>query len=62
MAKVKIVQIAMALSTDEYQAEYLDDKGRVWYQWSRQKSDGANGQPYTEYYWQQLDLPDEPEA
>jgi hypothetical protein len=57
MAKVKIIQIAIAGSTDmgcpEYAAEYLDDKGRVWVPSYPNSSTAPPA-------WTQLDLPDEP--
>lgn len=65
MAKVKIVQIALALSESESNSEYLDDKGRVWYQIRQLKPGVDAGKVKTaedyEIVWVQLDLPDEPE-
>jgi folate-binding Fe-S cluster repair protein YgfZ len=61
MSKVKIVQIALTSAADgaggaDIYGEYLDDKGRVWYQ-ARVKDE-----PTDAFYlqWRQLELPDEP--
>lgn len=61
MAKVKIVQMTLSVATDsvnglEERAEYLDDKGRVWYQIGKK----VNDEWVTE--WCQLPLPNEPEG
>lgn len=62
MNKVKIVQIATALSENESWSEYLDDKGRVWYQSSVYNRD-ENGDRVPPFYkWEQVELPDEPEV
>lgn len=61
MSKVKIVQIALSESEDTSRAEYLDDKGRVWYDGGRVVIDDAH--PSTRRWqseWKQLELPDEP--
>ena len=55
MAKVKIVQIALTDGEQGLYGEYLDDKGRIWYQHS-QRDDGNEW--ITE--WRQVDLPEEP--
>lgn len=66
MAKIKVVQVAIAMS-DENGADisYLDDKGRVWYDVGHlEKYDqdevkkSYKSRWITE--WKQVDLPDEP--
>jgi hypothetical protein len=57
MAKVKIVQIAIS-SHEDYPNEYLDDKGRIWFQ----KYVRDTGVVPGHYEWEQLKLPDEPKA
>lgn len=54
MPKIKVIQIAIAASTDDtWSMEYLDDKGRVW---ERIQLPGTRAQS-----WAQLTLPDEPQ-
>lgn len=61
--KIKVIQIAMGGGEDDAYAEYLDDKGRVWYQgghWEEgtnpHRTDGRTW--VTE--WMQVELPEEP--
>ncbi len=64
MTKIKVVQIALAGNTENADsAEYLDDKGRVWYLTSRrEKVVGGYDSDYTYINeWKQVDLPDEPQ-
>jgi hypothetical protein len=66
MAKVKIVQIAVAMNDQDTSLSYLDDKGRVWYDGGHlencpideNNTDGTKMRWVTE--WKQVDLPDEP--
>ena len=62
MSKIKIVQVSTACSETETWSEYLDDKGRVWFQ-VRQAIEGSGvaGVREYEYVWKQVDFPDEPE-
>lgn len=56
--KIKIVQIVMAASQEEFDYQYLDDQGRVWYQaghWDRQE---VPRNWVSE--WKLLELPEEP--
>lgn len=51
MAKIKVIQISVAVSIDDtWDLQYLDDKGRVWERFCR---DGKN-------VFEQLELPEEP--
>jgi hypothetical protein len=67
MSKIKVIQIAMAANSEEWDTQYLDDKGRVWRQTFRMVD---NEDPKTtdyrprvpEYYWEQVDLPEEPKS
>ena len=60
MAKVKIVQIAYKGPDDV--TEYVDDKGRVWYEAGHyEKEPGTALSIYVSDGWKQLDMPDEPE-
>lgn len=68
MAKIKVVQIAITMSsgldgsTDQY-AEYLDDQGRVWYQeqkWTYPEGSTRREDRTLTTEWKQLELPDEP--
>lgn len=64
MAKIKVVQIAMAASSEEWDTQYLDDKGRVWRQVFKlvdNPDENATSKKITEYFWTQIELPDEPE-
>ena len=60
MSKVKIIQIAVAASDTDTWSEYLDDKGRVWYQTSVYQGKNDSGAPLYNYEWRQIDLPEEP--
>ncbi len=72
MAKVKIVQIAVALASDsvnggEERQLFLDDKGRVWYPHAVPDEDkceydelGRRTKSVYKDAWSQLELPDEP--
>lgn len=68
MSKIKVIQIAIAASTDDtWYAQYLDDKGRVWYNATQYQSvtgpDGRVMEAATgRHEWTQLDLPEEPES
>ena len=66
MSKVKIVQIAIGGSSDEYDELFLDDKGRVWRDYGKNIKAGTNehGDDYYEWRsdWKQVDLPEEPES
>ena len=62
MSKIKITQIFS--NGDDCAAEYLDDKGRVWYQ---EYVAGHNspdfGVPVRGHYvWRQIDLPEDPDS
>ena len=61
MTKVKIVQIAYM--GEDNATEYLDDKGRVWYETGHyeQINQSTSHRRYVNDGWKQLDLPDEPE-
>lgn len=67
MSKIKIVQISVS-SHEDIVNEYLDDKGRVWYQTAvfteaHDKSDGTRmGRQFSHYEWKQVELPNEPES
>lgn len=53
MSKIKIVQIAIAASTDDtWCQQYLDDKGRVW--------EYINPTSDKEGYFTLIELPEEP--
>lgn len=64
MSKVKIIQIA--IGTDDYVNEYLDDQGRVWYHEAKFKTVQDATRPeqqvkiFDHYDWVMLDLPEEP--
>jgi hypothetical protein len=64
MVKIKIVQIAPAsLEGDRHQ--YLDDKGRVWYDGGHtEKYDQKEGSYKIRWVteWKQIELPGEPET
>lgn len=69
MSKVKIVQIAMAATEEEWDTQYLDDKGRVWRQsykmidnpkFTPEASVSDSRPEIAEYFWEQIDLPKEP--
>ena len=67
--KVKIVQIAKGYNPDgDDTTEYLDDKGRIWYQvchWEEGAVAVDQGVEHTREYvteWLQLELPEEPTA
>lgn len=69
MAAIKVVQIALAMGKDidgaEERAEYLDDKGRVWYQESKliyPAGSTSRADAHWESEWKQLELPEEPTA
>lgn len=61
MAKIKVVQIVN--HGDEYSPDYIDDKGRVWFQQyvKDQESPKFGGPIQGHYEWRQLSLPEEPE-
>lgn len=70
MSAIKVVQIAITMSssldgsTDQY-AEYLDDKGRVWYQeqkWVYPEGSTRREDRKLETEWKQVELPEEPAA
>lgn len=66
MTKIKVVQIAMAASTDDtWDAQYVDDLGRVWYQDPVYNEKSTIDPPgiakvFSHYEWKQLELPEEP--
>lgn len=58
MSRIKVTQIALVSQDGDTYAEYLDDKGRVWYQVSVRKT--VDGRTFHSHYeWKQLDLPEE---
>lgn len=68
MSKVKIVQIAIAASNDDtWDAQYLDNKGRIWYnaeqfQYITAPDDRVMEATTGRTEWKQIDLPDEPKT
>lgn len=65
MSKIKVVQIAYM--GDDDPTEYLDDKGRVWYDggYTEKYDEDAIKHSYKTRWvtvWKQIDLPDEPEG
>lgn len=59
MSKIKVVQIALTSNDTDSHSEYLDDKGRVWFQTQVFKGNIAGVSQY-EWEWKQLELPEEP--
>lgn len=70
MAKIKVIQIAMAASPDgaggsDSYAEYLDDQGRVWYQggkWVYPEGSVSEQERTWQVEWFQVELPEEPQS
>jgi hypothetical protein len=62
MSKIKVVQIVD--HGEEWPVEYLDDKGRVWYQkYIKEQMNPQFSVPERAHYeWRQLELPEEPES
>lgn len=63
MSKIKIVQIVMAASQEEFDYQYLDDKGRVWLQDGHWEMDSATSPGAGKHWvseWKLLELPEEP--
>lgn len=62
MPKIKVVQIALGKEDGSLYGEYLDDKGRIWYQQALyNKAKDFRNKTFSHYEWKQLELPDEPE-
>lgn len=68
--KIKVIQISVGYDNEGNDlSEYLDDKGRVWYQSGHTEQyqytppEGGKSQTRSRWVteWKQLDLPDEPE-
>lgn len=70
MAKIKVIQIAVAASSDgaggsDSYAEYLDDQGRVWFQTGKfvyPEGSISESEKFWQTEWQQVDLPEEPQS
>lgn len=60
---IKVVQIALTSSDSDVYGEYLDDKGRVWYEtgkWVYPKGPNADERVWVSE-WRLRGLPNEPE-
>ena len=58
--KIRIVQLAITSVGNEEVAQYLDDKGRVWYEGGHWETLAGEADRTWIPKWYQLDLPDEP--
>ena len=57
--QIKVVQIAVAVVRDQTRSQYLDDRGRVWFE-TREKYIDENNEESYKWVWKQVTLPEEP--